>query len=294
VQLSTIFARFFRRTETHAPVLHSQFSPVGLELPDHPETLAIGNSNVQLPQDENRFQSAFHSLRVLGEDLHGVTFGIEYQDAAGAVTSRRVSIRQICASDDGRIYINALCYERRAFRSFRLDRIRAIIDFDGVVWPPPEFFKTELHVDLTRWEDWPVKSGALKSKSQASDGLTHQQIAGDEIRVLTALGRKDGFLAESEIAVIVDFAMNKAAKVGVATNDADRKRLRATLRRQRPGAAAVEECLARIEREPIEDQKQFVEAAIAVMDADGVQDAQEFDMVMRLLDHLNNAKTVRT
>jgi predicted DNA-binding transcriptional regulator YafY len=229
---------------------------------------------------------------VLDDDLHGVSFAIEYKDAHEEITTRRISIRRICASDDGRVYIQSLCHERKAFRSFRFDRIRSVIDMDGVVWPPKDFFSKELHVDLSAWKNWSAETPSPRRKSLGT-GLAHRQIANDEVRVLTALARVDGFMDEKEVDAIITFVMAKADHAGIQENEKSRDALRASLRRQRPNIAAVEESLSRIEKEPVEEQRLFVKTAIRVMDADGVQDTQEFNMLMQILDHLTSVKGFR-
>jgi hypothetical protein len=100
--------------------------------------------------------------------------------------------------------------------------------------------------------------------------------------VLAALGRADGFLHDSEIGVILDYVVERAAAAGVASDDEDRAALLPYLRRQYPSAELLGECLDRLGAESEEQRRLFLRHAAALMDADGIQHPAEFDMMLGL------------
>jgi len=63
---------------------------------------------------------------------------IDYADADGQITRRRVKISSI-SSSRGRTYVNGYCMERKAPRQFRLDRIDCFITEEGECVEPATF-----------------------------------------------------------------------------------------------------------------------------------------------------------
>ncbi|WP_291295840.1 WYL domain-containing protein [Elioraea sp.] len=53
---------------------------------------------------------------------------MHYRDANGAETDRRVTVRNVLGRDGAATHINGRCHDRRASRSFRLDRIAELQD----------------------------------------------------------------------------------------------------------------------------------------------------------------------
>src|SRR5690606_19646165 len=64
----------------------------------------------------------------------GQSFAIEYVDAAGRPSSRRITVYDIQMTSSGVPCLYARCHERGAMRSFRVDRIKYCIDYDGEVF----------------------------------------------------------------------------------------------------------------------------------------------------------------
>lgn len=71
---------------------------------------------------------------------------IEYCDRDGWETRRRITMRSIAAGPNGPL-LNAVCHEARAFRQFRVDRIKAVITNDGEVVPFKQFLKEKFDLD---------------------------------------------------------------------------------------------------------------------------------------------------
>lgn len=70
------------------------------------------------------------------EDWMGVAFGIQYRAGNGQTTRRWITVRSVDLSD-GSMW--AYCWARRDLRTFRLDRIREVVDGDGQVLSGEEF-----------------------------------------------------------------------------------------------------------------------------------------------------------
>jgi hypothetical protein len=113
------------------------FVAEGLHEPDHPDTeidhyQTNGTIAVAEPHED--------------ADLWGISIAIEYRDANGMLSRRRITLRRVFHASDGQSCVGCFCHERGAVRTFRFDRIVSVIDADGVVWQPREFFTKELHV----------------------------------------------------------------------------------------------------------------------------------------------------
>ncbi|WP_207479500.1 WYL domain-containing protein [Arenibaculum pallidiluteum] len=309
--LFSAIARMFRRTDTTPPPMPPTFSPAGMHAPDEPELLI----KLGVDDDDRLEQSGRRSGRAklqaapdverIDDDLWGVTFAIEYRDGAGDETRRRITLRQLYRGAGGLFYLQAMCHERRALRTFRFDRICCVIDMDGVVHDPTKFFADELRFDVRGNAPAPVP----RAKSLAADratvpkrsltpsmppvpvepekpGYAHRRVARDGLRVLVALARSDGFLAPEEISVIVGYIAAKAHRSEIAVTDADVTALRGYLQRQYPSIDVLERCLDGLEQEPVEDQRLFLDSAVALMRADGEEHAAELAMLTELRDRL--------
>jgi WYL domain len=135
----------FRRTDGVLPPIGS-FLPIGLDVPDAmPRTEVRGDREIALVFDQGAgVAPGTGDWRLATAGGMGVTFAIEYADARNNVTTRRITLRELYRSDDGALYLHSFCHERQALRSFRFDRVQSVIDLDGVVHAPQQFFESEL------------------------------------------------------------------------------------------------------------------------------------------------------
>jgi WYL domain len=312
--------RLFRRTSDTPPPILGGFAPKGLDaVDDMPRVEVLDDKTIALvydtPPEREPAQPAAprrewvppgivrnQRMRSAGDDLWGVTFAIEYADSRNNVTTRRITLRELYWSDDGMLYLHSMCHERHALRSFRFDRVRAVIDLDGVVHEPRVFFQSELRFplgDLTvelpplRPTTEPrlrparqPKMVAVASVGPEKPGLTQRRAARDGLRVLAALARADGLMHDAEIAVILDYIVERAAADGIETGEDDRAVLLPYLRRQVPSADVLGECLGRLGAEPETMRRLFLRHAVALMDVDGVQHPAEFEMMSNLKERL--------
>jgi hypothetical protein len=258
----------FARTDAAPPRISSTFTPRGLEQPDDGDVVA----------DETDGPS---------DDLRGTTFAIEYTDSGGRETTRRITVQDLRQTADGRIYLHCFCHECREHRTFRFDRIRSIIDLNGVVHEPGPFFRDELNVPVS-----PIMPAGSVSRdkqppttrSMYSDrpGTAQRRVAQDGALLLAALARSDGIMHPAEIEVIVEYMAERAIGEGIGTDQKDRLALASYLKRQRPTGEILEDCLTRLRRGPTEEQRLLLRNAIALAEADGQRDTEEVTMLFDL------------
>lgn len=232
-------------------------------------------------QDASPLQDFWNRLESLGDAAAGSVFGIEYKNAKGEKSARRIRLHRLY-QDEGVVYLRAYCFERRAARTFRYDRILSVFDMDGVIHDDIQGFLSVLGVDF---ETTPVKPDS-PSPMPDRPGMGARRVARDGLRALVALARADGLLHDEEIEVIKQYIAYRAEFDDVFVDDNDLDALDAYLRRQHPSAAVLTRCLDGIEREPPNLQRLFLTHAIALADADGIQHEAEFEMLMELQQRL--------
>lgn len=121
---------------------------------------------------------------------------IEYTDAEGEQTRRRVTLRSIGLGTYG-LMLNAVCHERRKFRTFRADRVTAVIDANGEVITFQQFCEQALGFTPTMAAvDTQHIIEARKLRDQLRPGLS----------ILVAAARADGHQHINELDAIQLYA----------------------------------------------------------------------------------------
>ena len=251
------------------PTIQPGFSPTDPNAADSPETR-------ESPNDHGS------SFERLDDEIQGLSFAIEYRDANGQVSRRRIVMRSVFRLPDGRQHLTAYCFEQNAIRHFSLDHIQTVIDMDGVTHDTADFFRRELQVELDGRDAWVTTDktpSQQRPQFRARPGVLQQVAARDGSTVLVALARADGFVAPEELDVILDYVEQRSASEGVTTMDADRDVLRSRFKRFRPDVDLVDEALLNLEDEAPESLRLFAQAATALVNADGVRDPAEIDML---------------
>ncbi|WP_158511110.1 WYL domain-containing protein [Azospirillum thiophilum] len=304
-------SRFFRRTEAVPPVMPASFQPEGLTEPDDADMtglfVTIGVDLALVDQSDHDGRAHFcvgnDKFQAIAEDAAGSTFAIDYQDSKGTLSRRRITMRELYTNGE-RTYVQAFCHERRAARSFRFDRIVEVIDLDGECHDPRRFFTEALGLEFptvatvsspTKTPASPVRfeQPAPRNRVAGPDvrttdkpGMAQRRAARDGLRVLVALARADGELHPEEVEVILDYIAEQSDLCGVEMTEADRAALLPYLRRQQPGWDVLGDCLSALNTAPRIRQRLLIRYAMQLMDADGVQDPAEFELVMRIQQEL--------
>jgi hypothetical protein len=128
-------------------------------------------------------------------DLQGQSFIIEYCDSAGEISTRCITVRKLDRSSDGCLCLSAHCWERDAFRKFRVDRILSLRRRSD---PTPlgnasQFFEQYMHDGVDGYV------AALMKTIRPG------------IRVLLYLARCDGGVHPAEVDVIREYVNSHAA-----------------------------------------------------------------------------------
>jgi len=201
--------------------------------------------------------------------LAGAAFGIEYLDAKGSRSVRRITALKL-RFNDGAPLLACWCHERRAYRSFRLDRIQSCHDRCGEVFETQEFLRVVLGIDFR----------------SLLDLVEPEDVFGNGMRLLSALAYADGGVHLDELERIIQYCVAMydyhAADLPKQLGDA----LPNLVRSQRPTSAVVDKSLRGLRRSSASERNLFARYAVEVMDADGVHDPAEFALVQRMRSEL--------
>lgn len=161
------------------------------------------------------------------EELDRLFAVIEYTGSDGTFSRRRVLMNRLVRAASG-VCLDATCLERQAARRFRVDRIGAFLDADGVISPPDAFWRS-IGVDTAAMVHNPAADGARKLRDRLRAPLS----------VLAALSASDGVMRDSEVAAILDWAEDEAHDRGLNVPLESFDLLGNHVRRMRPSAGAL-------------------------------------------------------
>ncbi|SHN18475.1 WYL domain-containing protein [Roseibium suaedae] len=208
----------------------------------------------------------------------GQSFIIEYKDAAGQASTRRITVISIRSAADGSPALYAKCHERKAMRNFRADRIVSCIDYDGEVFSDVNSFLVELF-------------GAERFFKSAPDDRTPdhrkrwnkmRQVIQPHAVLLAALSASDDNRRRSETTEILNSCAHTLEAALLEPTRQEAKMISAFIRRLEPDRAAIAAALDDIySRGPAEVTNLLI-GAIAVMDADGKRDEREVELINNL------------
>ncbi|MFG1480083.1 WYL domain-containing protein [Xanthobacter sp. V4C-4] len=220
---------------------------------------------IALPADDPHDEIADHARE--HDPAEGQSFVIDYVDHAGHVSHRRISVWAIQRNVEGIPILVAKCHERQAARAFRVDRIRAVTDFDGTRREPLSRFFFE-----TFGFTWPRDAIIVPGEdpSEARWDRIRTLINRSGVVLLLALALADGELGAAETEEIRFFCETACGRAGLDLTGAERERLAAYLGRLRPTAESVDaalDVLMEAERPAIAD---LLKAGLKVIAADGV------------------------
>lgn len=223
-------------------------------------------------------------------DIADVFCAMEYVSARGECTRRRITMKRF--DDAGaapRLY--AWCHERRAIRSFRLERIACFISVDGEVLAPDAFWASiGISPPITAEASArPVASrpaaSAIAAPAPRAD-LALRRSTRRQLRVLAGLGRCDGVYRPVEIEQMLQYALKEGEWDGIAPSEQETEAFRAYLGRLRPTREALSEALHDLFEAPrgkhrlyAREAERFLAAACAVAQADGEIAPEEFQFL---------------
>lgn len=194
-------------------------------------------------------------------DLIGATFAIEYVDAAGAFSRRRITLRSIERAY-GDLLFHAWCHERQAPRKFYGARMQSVIDLrTGEVHKPPSSFLCQIA---------PI-AGATNDGSAGEPRPRRRELpAAGKIgsNVLVFIARCDGHEHEQETQVINKWASELNSAIAIED-------VAWHIERMHPDAGIFRDALNEMRRWSVVERDRFLDAARALVEADAQTHADE-------------------
>lgn len=226
-------------------------------------------------------------------DLEPMLVVIDYRDAGGRASRRRITTRWISVRG-GVSYLGAICHERRSHRTFRLDRVEGVIDDDGVVEEPISFFKSVLEGDpgYVLLPDRPGVQGKTKAPTGASPYTLLRREIMPAITILVAAARSDEVLHPDEVDRIMLYTEREAGRledeglVAQCPDLAGFERLGRLILRLRPTIEDVDAALDDIAQWPPNRIRRLERALHGVVAADGEITGEEERFVREFSDTL--------
>jgi hypothetical protein len=214
----------------------------------------------------------------------GQSFVIEYQDARGDFSTRRITVWSIGLGVGDVPVLIANCHERNAQRTFRIDRIVSCIGFDG-----------EVHEDVPAFISECFGMNPLLAARRASP---EDQARWDEMRtairheavLLAALSHSDGLMHPNEIDVAVAHCERSAEKRGHYITEATLRSLVAYCRRLHPNRRDIERSLIRLMSDDTQLIVSFLVASVKLIDADGKRHPKEVELINDLAMELTGVR----
>lgn len=205
----------------------------------------------------------------------GQTFMIEYTDAKGQASARRITVWSISAGSAGIPCLVARCHERKAQRNFRVDRIRAIIDLDGEVHDDVVTFLRE-RVGLT------VSLAALAAARNSDDDRAWAEMratARPAAILLAGVSLSDGVKHPDEIEAAAEFCARLCERRGLAPTGTTLAAFRRYLKGLRPDREMMLAALDHLQAEQTDEIVNVLRAARDVIEADGTLHSSEIGML---------------
>lgn len=227
-------------------------------------------SQIVLPPDDPHDELADHDHD--HDPAEGQSFVIDYEDHAGNLSHRRISVWAIQRNVEGVPILLARCHERQAARAFRVDRIKAVSDFDGTRREPLSRFFFE-----TFGFTWPKDAIIVPSAAPADVRWDRIRtlISRSGVVLLLALAVADGDMGAAEMEEIQFFCERSCAAADLDLTGAERERLAAHLGRLRPTPESVERTLDSLLAGEQAAIAQVLKAGLKVVAADGVLKEEE-------------------
>lgn len=192
---------------------------------------------------------------------------IAYKNSKGEVSERRIAVKAIHRNTNDTIMISAYCYERRAFRTFRADRIIEAIDLaTGEVIDTEDAILECFDIAATDIADDP-----RAATREALKKCRHV------VNILTYLARCDGYFHQNEENVIIHYIVEQCFDYKF-----DDDYLISRIRGLYPDTDTFFDSLDYLEEKDPESLKKLARYAAQLVQADGEIVAAELDFMSEL------------
>jgi hypothetical protein len=217
------------------------------------------------------------------DTIAGLALLIEYVDASGRRSRRRITCRSVQESEEGSLYLQAHCHERNALRHFRLDRIENVTDLrtgeihDNATEFVRKIESFELFSDATLSND---NSELIERDRKRAYGRCR-----DGIRILVFLARCDGDYHQNERAIIADYIRSRCNGYGeMEALEYDVEELLRYADRQYPNTQLFGKAIRRIAEAGVTGRhiRLLLDHTAQLIDADGEISPEEFEFAVEL------------
>jgi DNA polymerase III epsilon subunit-like protein len=210
--------------------------------------------------------------------IEGVALGLEYVDAAGAPSARRVLAARVRPAASGYFYLDAWCLLRNDWRSFRSDRMRKIMI-------PPAW--TEVGDPGNFLREYAPEP---RERQGTPRGPNTKIICRDGLSILLYVARSDGdVIPDSEKGVIRDYIAAACQRAGISPDAAMVDNVSAYADSLYPSARSMGRYLGRLERDA-GALEVLVSHISALVRADIVYSEQEQTAVATLVKAIGRAR----
>ncbi len=189
------------------------------------------------------------------EHAEGQSVILHYKDVDGNLSVRAVSVWSIRHTDSGVPVLVAKCHLRKATRYFRVGRIDAVADFDGVIIEPISKFLEETFGVI-----WPPLDAEREATNEFQKNWPRLRVVCRENGgvLLTASGLADGELVPDEVGAILDFVRQCCVRSKLEFSEKEDDRLRLYIRRLRPTTELIDRALDRMASRTLGGRTNFV------------------------------------
>lgn len=225
--------------------------PVELPAPVAPKGFTVSQSPSELHQE-----TIPSSERL--SDVVGNVYGLTYCDANGDESRRRIKISHVDYVGDT-FYVGAYCFERQAYRTFRVDRMMELVNLRT----------GEIHDSAIEWCRGLIATGNAEEM---------MRICIHDLHILGLLARCDGHLHEQEVAFMVEHVLDVLGYPPKANVKAMSKVADAIY----PDEDRLQKSLLIARRASAESKRRLLNSARRIVDADEVLAEAEFDVARQI------------
>ena len=224
-------------------------------------------------------------------DLEQLYTIIDYKDAGGKRTRRRITMQRLVKGPEGPI-VEAICHERQRFRMFRCDRIECFIGHDdGEITATDQFFREVLLLDLAELTPTkPKRQKTLGPTATQTTAITGARAMREKLRaplsILVLAATADNDFHEEELEVICQWLEDEVqdfidtGEIGLAEIDA----MTTLIRKMHPTRRSLPTHLRNIRRMDEVRFQRLARALRRVILADGVLRVEEAEFYADLAD----------
>lgn len=227
--------------------------------------------DVVIPADDGDTQDPIMAPRK-ARRVAGQSFMIEYVDAKGKASRRRITVSAIISATGGVPSLQARCHECRGVRQFRVDRITCCIDFDGEVFDDVPLFLQRI-LGLPAW--------STRQKEPAAEVRWRHMLGSVEAEavILAALSRVDGKVVAEEITAIGHVLAPIIAGRGLIPTPDETIAIARHVGRLRPGEETIRRALDDIRGQGPDHIHTVLTGAVTVVRADGLLHPAEIALI---------------